>query len=338
MSKNTKIEWAHHTFNPWTGCTKVGPGCEHCYAEGWAKRSGIVRWGPGAERRRTSKANWRQPIKWNAEAERLGVRYRVFCASLADVFDNAVPASWRADLFQLIERTPNLDWLLVTKRVGNVRDMAPVSWIGGPIQHGPDPSNIHGEWPPNVWLGITVVNQSESDRDIPKLLALPAQVRFLSMEPLLGPVDLRFHIFSEPTGNFRTHAGKRQMELRKPDDGGLHWVIVGGESGPHARPMHPGWVQSLRDQCLSSGVAFLFKQWGEWVPRSDCYHRFEDGTSCADRDPGLVKWPCIRLTEAGHNGHNLAHAGEGNEAYMQRVGKKTAGRMLDGRLWDEVPE
>ena len=123
MAENTKIEWADHTFNPWTGCTKVGPGCDHCYAEGWAKRSGQVQWGHGAARRRTSEANWKQPMRWNAEAERIGVRYRVFCASLADVFDNEVPAEWRADLFDLIAKTPNLDWLLVTKRVGNVERM-----------------------------------------------------------------------------------------------------------------------------------------------------------------------------------------------------------------------
>ena len=246
MAENSKIEWCHHTFNPWTGCTKIGPGCDHCYAEGWAKRSGIVQWGPGAKRRRTSEANWRQPVKWNTEAERLGVRYRVFCASLADVFDNAVPVEWRRDLFDLIERTPHLDWLLVTKRIGNVRQMIPDRWSVC--------------MPPNLWLGITVVNQAEADRDIPKLLGLKVSVRFLSMEPLLGPVDLRFHVFSEPTGNFRTHAGKRQMELRKPVDGGLHWVIVGGESGPGARPMHPQWARDLRDQCVAAGVPFFMKQ------------------------------------------------------------------------------
>lgn len=356
MAENTKIEWAHHTFNPWYGCQRVGPGCDHCYAEGWAKRSGLVQWGAGADRRRSSEAIWRKPLHWNRQAEiqhnawqafkeahpgltdaqliEAGFskpeRPRVFCASLADVFDNAVPASWRADLFQLIERTPYLDWLLVTKRIGNVRDMAPVSWIGGPIQHGPDPSNIHGGWPPNVWLGITVVNQSEADRDIPKLLALPARVRFLSMEPLLGPVDLRFHIFSEPTGNFRTHAGKRQMELRKPADGGLHWVIVGGESGPNARPMHPGWVQSLRDQCLSSGIAFLFKQWGEWRAPLDG-EEYDTTMGRAQRVPAFIVAPsgtvhCFENEQTSQGG-----------CAMLRVGKKKAGRELDGLLHDGYP-
>ena len=120
MGDNTKIEWAHHTFNPWVGCTKVSPACDNCYAEGWAKRSGMVQWGPHAERRRTSEGNWRQPLKWNAEAERLGVRYRVFCSSLADVFDNAVPVQWRIELMKLICETRHLDWLLLTKRPQNV--------------------------------------------------------------------------------------------------------------------------------------------------------------------------------------------------------------------------
>lgn len=128
MAENSKIEWTHHTFNPWVGCTKVSPACDHCYAEGWAKRSGMVQWGPHAERRRTSESNWRQPIKWNAEAERLGVRYRVFCSSLADVFDNAVPVQWRIGLMKLICETPHLDWLLLTKRIGNASAMLETSF------------------------------------------------------------------------------------------------------------------------------------------------------------------------------------------------------------------
>lgn len=322
MGDNTKIEWAHHTFNPWYGCQKVGPGCDHCYAEGWAKRSGLVQWGPGTERRRSSEANWRKPIKWNRQAEiqhnawqafkeaHPGLtdaqlvdagfakpeRPRVFCASLADVFDNAVPDAWRIDLFSLIAKTPYLDWLLVTKRVGNVMRMC--SGDGLMFDMIAD----------RVWLGVTICNQEEADRDIPKLLAIPAMVRFLSMEPLLGPVDLRFHIFSEPTGNFRTHAGKRQMELRKPADGGLHWVIVGGESGPKARPMHPDWVRSLRDQCAGAEVPILFKQWGEWLPAG------QDGNP--DHDPFEINASASPI----------------------RVGKKAAGRHLDGKLHDGYPE
>lgn len=181
MSKNTKIEWADHTFNPWEGCQKVGPGCDHCYAETRnARFSGgqAANWGPGAPRRRTSASNWAQPIRWNAEAERTGQRARVFCASLADVFDNATPPEWRADLFRLIKATPNLDWLLLTKRVGNVSKM----------------TGVAGGWPANAWLGITVCNQPEADRDVMRALrvkaALKINVLFLSVEPLLDALQL----------------------------------------------------------------------------------------------------------------------------------------------------
>lgn len=294
MAENTKIEWADHTFNPWTGCTKVGPGCDHCYAEGWAKRSGQVQWGPGTARRRTSAANWKKPLAWNAEAERLGVRYRVFCASLADVFDNEVPAEWRADLFWLIHSTPSLDWLLVTKRIGNAAGMMRAAMLEI------DPS---GEWPapwPNVWLGITVVNQSEADRDIPKLLSTPAAVRFLSMEPLLGPVDIARWLDD----------GSNEMALAST----LSWVIVGGESGPGARPMHPQWARDIRDQCEAAGVPFLFKQWGEWAPN-------EHFTHLPRRDEAIHEW----------------FDGDAVIDHSWRYGKKAAGRLLDGQEHNGYP-
>lgn len=361
MSTQTKIEWCDSTFNPWIGCTKISPACDNCYAEAdFDLRRHRVKWGAGQERSRTSSANWKLPIRWNAqhwsECQKCGwrghygasdapccgrcgtptvkSRRRVFCASLADVFDNEVPTSWRAELFQLIADTPDLDWLLLTKRVGNAEVM-----IMDTLRSMFNQSNIEPPtWPfQNVWLGATVCNQTEADRDIPKLLAVPAAKRFLSMEPLLGPVDLRFHIFSEPTGNFRSRAGKRQMELHKPKDGGLHWVIVGGESGPHARPMHPKWVRRIRDQCADAGVPFFMKQWGEWIPRSSCYHKFTDGMSCVDIDPGATKWPCFRLNENGGNGNLLDDEDGGDSVYMQRVGKAIAGRHIDGRTWEQFP-
>lgn len=241
MAENTKIEWANHTFNPWFGCQKVGPGCDHCYAEGWAKRSGLVQWGPGADRRRSSEANWRKPIKWNRQSEiqhnawqafkeaHPGLtdaqlvdagfskpeRPRVFCASLADVFDNAVPDAWRMDLFSLIAKTPYLDWLLVTKRVGNVMRMC--SGDGLMFDMIAD----------RVWLGVTICNQEEADRDIPKLMRIPAKVRWLSMEPLLGSVDL-----SQWLDIIQYEDGAAWM---RRNIGHLHdmldWVVVGGESG-----------------------------------------------------------------------------------------------------------
>lgn len=288
MNANTKIEWADHTFNPWTGCTKVSPACDHCYAEGWAKRSGFVQWGAGAERRRTSESNWNQPLKWNAEAESLGIRYRVFCASLADVFDNEVPRQWRQDLFDLILATPHLDWLLLTKRIGNAaRMLQDISEQRGALM---DASDRYKPLP-NVWIGATICNQEEADRDIPKLLEVPAAVCFLSMEPLLGPVDLT-NLMAD-------------------------WVIVGGESGHGARPMHPDWVRSLRDQCAAAGVPFLFEQWGEWAPDRDIA---DDGSPFHDV---FRRNAACEICEKGER--------------VFRVGKQRAGRLLDGVQHDGFP-
>lgn len=286
MADTTEISWTDSTWNPWTGCTKVSPGCDGCYAESWSKRAGakVGKWGPGAQRVRTTPANWRKPLIWNAEpfaqcpgcgwrdesreatGDRLvlcprclepavDARRRVFCASLADVFDHEVPRLWRTDLFRLLRSTPNLDWLLLTKRIGNAGRM-----ISDALT---DLGESHLEWPwPNVWLGATIVNQEEADRDIPKLLATPARVRFLSMEPLLGPVDLTDLV--QRSGGGEHHFSALDCDVDPADDdwGGatVDWVIAGGESGPHARPMHPDWVRSLRDQCATAGVPFHLKQ------------------------------------------------------------------------------
>jgi protein gp37 len=321
MAENSKIEWTDHTFNPWTGCTKVSPGCDHCYAEGWAKRSGTVQWGD-SPRRRTTDANWRLPLKWNAQAEREGRRFRVFCASLADVFDNQVPPEWRVDLFRLIEATPQLDWLLLTKRIGNARSMSQVAMGAIGCMHKPLPSN--------VWLGATVVNQEEADRDIPKLLATPARVRFLSMEPLLGPVDLITRYIRLPMGGGPLF-GERPLVKK------LHWVIVGGESGPGARPMHPDWARSLRDQCAAASVPFLFKQWGEWLPWS----QFSD--SDVDDPPEQTRFRTLEHVDGewrdvGRPGYLDSLDGViDDQQCIGRVGKKVAGRLLDGVTHDGFP-
>ena len=362
MAENTKIEWCDSTFNPWVGCTKVGPGCDHCYAEGWAKRSGSVQWGPGAERRRTTASNWRKPLQWNeqsfVECEACGwrgekreahwggsqcpscrgqeslkpARRRVFCASLADVFDNEVPVEWRADLFDLIAKTPNIDWLLVTKRIGNVGRMIPDCWSV--------------MMPPNLWLGITVVNQYEADRDVPKLLQLKASVRFLSIEPLLGPVSFRWMpAWPENKANraLNPAGGTDHLDgLRR-----LDWVIVGGESGPKARPMHPQWARDIRDQCAAAGVPFLFKQWGEWLPGENETHA-PTGRKVAHHQDG--RWGA---TETNVNARNYVawdesgciHRGSLIDAppmlrvvaWAERVGKKQAGRLLDGREHNGFP-
>lgn len=309
MVANTRIEWAHHTFNPWIGCQHVSPACDHCYAETLATARLGVAWGSDAERRRTKPSTWAQPRRWNREAGRLGVRYRVFCASLADVFDNAVDPAWRRDLFALIGECPNLDWLLLTKRIGNGVDMLP-------------PSHLKSPWP-NVWLGATIVNQAEADRDIPKLLATPAAKRFLSMEPLLGPVDLTMLHFDGIT-NINALTGSHGLTLPMRGRGAaLDWIIVGGESGPGARPMHPDWARSLRDQCGAAGVPFLFKQWGEFAPEglgTDAWHVRPNGTFFRDPLPNGIG-------RHVRNGHWRTY----------RVGKKAAGRLLDGVQHDGVP-
>lgn len=234
MGENTAIEWCDHTFNPWVGCTKVSGACDNCYAEGWAKRTGQAGLWAG-DRRRTSEANWRQPIKWNAAAKASGTRPRVFCASLADVFDNQVPAEWRSDLFDLISITPELDWLLLTKRPQNIRRMLRL-W------HGRAGADDLVERYPNVWLGTTTENQEEYNRRWECLREVPARVRFISYEPALGPLTL---MQRQPFPN---------------------WVIAGGESGPKARAPWPEWFYDLRQECAMHRIPFLFKQWGEHRP------------------------------------------------------------------------
>lgn len=250
MGTNSKIEWCDHTFNPWLGCQRVCPGCDHCYAERWGKRFGVV-WGHEAVRVRTEPRNWMKPRSWNDRAEKLGIRYRVFCASLADVFDNRVPEKWREDLWELISTTPHLDWILVTKRIGNAAKMLPSNWGRG--------------WS-HVWLLATVVNQDEAERDIPKLLRTPARVRGLSIEPMLGPINLRhldvYHADREWCQIDALTGRHSDMGRPCPDVPQLDWVIVGGESGPGFRPMDPDWVRSIRGQCKTAGIPFFFKQWG----------------------------------------------------------------------------
>lgn len=343
MSENTGIEWTDATFNPWIGCTRVSPACDHCYAAvSTPARALSIEWGPGQQRHRTSANNWKQPLRWergygffNAGHRR---RRRVFCASLADWLDNEVPIEWLVDLLDLIRRTPNLDWLLLTKRIGNWKLR-----LSAAADYAEDETSDRAEelfqwiddWancslpPTNVWFGATVVNQDEADRDIPKLLQTPARVRFLSCEPLLGPLDLsRIKI---PAAHSPPFFGHSLHEFRG-FSGCLNWIIAGGESGSGARPMHPDWIRSLRDQCQAAGVPFFFKQWGEWE-----VHSIENG-----------HFDCCMARNAAHwvfpDGHqqkpsSIREGWEGGEPYaMVRVGKKRAGRLLDGRTWDQFPE
>lgn len=248
--KNTKIEWATHTFNPWIGCTKVSPGCANCYAETLNNRMKWTEWGPSGKRFRTGIENLNEPRRWEriaakahlAWAEKAGMdgndtpepeRPRVFCASLADWLDEAVPMGWRRDLLKLIEETPHLDWLLLTKR--------PETWFARMRECSAGGSQLAANWlagafPQNVWFGVSAENQKYYDHRMTFAVTIPARIHFVSAEPLLDRIVM---------GNFL------------PD-----WVIVGGESGPGARPLAAEWVTALRDECKLFGVAFFFKQWG----------------------------------------------------------------------------
>ena len=290
MSENTKIEWCDRTWSPWEGCTKISPACDHCYASARnARFSRGANWGPGAPRRLT--ADWTKPALWNRQAAKAGKRISVF-PSICDPFDNEVSPEWRGRFYELCNSTPHLTWLLLTKRISNVMAMA---WMG--------PFTTL----PNVWIGATVVNQEEADRDIPKLLEVPARVRFLSIEPMLGAIDLRPYLIGHeeagtPFDGARTVGGCKSWT--PPVD----WVIAGGESGPGARAAHPDWFRSLRDQCAAAGVPFLFKQWGEWLGA------MQDGDP--ERDP--------------------THINASSEPI--RIGKKAAGRLLDGVEHNGFPE
>lgn len=252
MGEVTGIAWTHHTWSPWLGCARVSPGCEHCYAETLAKRFPQVHgeWGveaAGGTRVVASAQSWREVLRWNERAAKDGVRRRIF-PSMCDPFDTHPTAEMaRPWLWALIEATPHLDWLLLTKRVENVERMVPWRWLG--TRAGAGPAAIYQpRWPRNAWLGTTVEDQRRADERIPLLVNLPAPVRFLSVEPQLEHVDLQYAAFNG-ADSFGSMPG-------------IHWVICGGESVPHARPFDLAWARSLRDQCAQAGVAFFFKQMG----------------------------------------------------------------------------
>lgn len=280
--KNTKIEWADHTINFWWGCTKVSAGCANCYAEGLDKRwHGGEHWGKGAPRRPRLEAARKEALALNRKAEREGRQYRIFANSMNDWLDPEVPIQWLAEMLETIRITPNLTWMLLTKRpelwLHRMKELIKTcefsdnGWLKNWIRHTP---------PSNVWIGASVENQAAADERIPHLLKIPSKVRFLSCEPLLGAVSLPYVDFpkaweiakSVPDGrhhekcSYRTQRGGLLCDCDilygvNPLEG-IHWVIAGGESGPDARPMHPDWARSLRDQCQAAGVPFFMKQMG----------------------------------------------------------------------------
>lgn len=248
MGAVSKISWTHATFNPWWGCEKIDPECKNCYAASFAKRTGHAVWGKTTGRRFFGDEHWKEPLRWNASAHGHGERRRVFCASMADVFedrDDLIPH--RARLFALIERCDSLDWMLLTKRPENMVRLAPDSWRDG--------------WPVHVWAGTTGGCQATIDDNVGELLKVRASVFFLSAEPLLEKVNVRPYLHDANCYATRENRVPGDVCIcSKPREEHLDLVITGAESGGKARPMHEDWVRSLRDQCTEAGVAFFYKQ------------------------------------------------------------------------------
>ena len=306
---------------------QVSPACRFCYAKAWDKRYGSNSWGSKGERRMFGDKHWARPLKWNRDAERTGEQVRVFCASMADVFeDHPALVEPRARLWRLIEATPSLTWMLLTKRPENIAGMVP--W--------------GDTWPRSVWLGTSAETQKFTDQRLPVLLQHPAAVRFVSAAPLLGPVDL--------TEYLRLPCERCQGEGVVTVDGdvdycydcdqgylpGLQWVITEGESGAKARPTHPDWFATIRDDCDMAEVPFHHKQNGEhgpYVPTvPDASH--PDGRAPDwDRKPSW--WVCRESGEAVRREADVPRTGSWVAVY--KVGVKAAGRLLEGELHDEFP-
>lgn len=337
MSANSKIEWTHHTFNPWWGCEKVSPACAFCYAERDANRFAPGLWGKDAQRRFFGDKHWNEPLKWNKAAEASGERHRVFCASMADVFeDRRDLMPHRARLLKLIEATPHLDWLLLTKRPENV-----ARHVGQAItleqMRTDDALRAADAWlfqHRNVWLGVTAEDQAHFDQRWPIISQLYPSVIFISAEPLLGPIqlpeDFLLPDFPEDDPRF----------VRR-------WMIVGGESGPHARAMHPDWARRLRDDCELEDIPFFFKQWGEWMPLPEPF-RYSPRIGSGNREYNIAlnhfarKHGASVLVDDRPEGWHQSMFTQGTcifdgEVAIGRVGKKAAGRLLDGREWNDFP-
>jgi protein gp37 len=367
---DTAIEWAEKVWNPTTGCDRVSPGCDNCYALKLAKRlkgMGSAKYqrdgdpstsGPGFgltvhEDALALPLTWRQPK-------------RIFVNSMSDLFHDAVPDAFIAKVFAVMHYARQHTFQLLTKRHGRMRallssdgffqlvwDTAENMDVDGQLCKGFPPDN----WPlPNVLLGVSVEDQKWADIRIPALLDTPAAVRWLSMEPLLGPVDLHAKdartfgpqwlppiAYGVNRPNARAGDGSSLGDLYKDMYGpNIDWVVVGGESGPDARPMHPDWARSLRDQCTAAGVPFFFKQHGEWFPIGPLYDQDEEGDSEDSRwdavDIEVVdRKRVVELETTGHIVHGY-QPGDPRTWPMGRLGKKAAGRALDGRTWDEYPQ
>lgn len=363
MADTTHIEWTDATWNPITGCSIVDAGCTNCYAMQLAgtrlrnhpSRAGLTRVSGG-------RPKWTGEVRFNEQWLDQPLRWTrprmIFVCAHGDLFHEAVPDDWIDRVFAVMAMCPRHTFQVLTKRPDRARlhlqkladdgaadrlsssagdwfgddaDCFVANWINGwsrpqetPLDRNPANGTVR-RWPlPNVWLGTSISDQASADLRIPHLLATPAAVRFLSAEPLLGPVNL---LVTDSKGHDISALRGIGCDPTDPDGadeyyrtGKLDWVIVGGESGPDARPMHPDWARSLRDQCVAAGVPFFFKQWGEWLPVGDWY---EDHHSSLP----VRAWNGASWTDDGRTG------GE----WVARIGKRAAGRLLDGRTWDQMP-
>jgi protein gp37 len=306
MGKNTGIEWTDHTFNPWWGCSHAGsPACDHCYAREVARRFSSESCFDKASRRTFGERHWNEPRRWDRAAARAGVRHKVFCGSMCDVLEDVGRVfPERAKLYQLIADTPNLDWLLLTKRPENAQLHLPRHWFAE-------------RWPSNVWFGTTVENANVAPKRLRALLQVPAPIRFVSAEPLLGEIDFRpwmpgVHDETCDMGVDCTCGALDPSEA-------INWVIVGGESGVQARPTDPEWVIWILEQCRQREVPLFFKQWGRWMPAK---HGWDKDKLCGPVD--LPDWPTVGTrTEHGHK--------------FYAVGKRHAGACIGGTTYKEFP-
>lgn len=368
----TKIEWTDRTWNPVTGCTKVSPGCDRCYAENIARRFAGSKAFPNGFEVTLHEERLDQPYRWKKPG-------RVFVNSMADLFHEDVPDLFITKVFDVMEANPQHTFQVLTKRHARMRafvqqreeqkkEYADKFWDcpTEAMQYSPAAKYARaraGNPPENIWLGVSVENQKWADIRVPALLSTPAAVRFISAEPLLGPVDLRNlkarngALIDALAGDVKTPEG----EIYAACPGSIRWVIVGGESGHGARAMHPDWARSLRDQCTQMGVPFLFKQWGEWGPAewvarvcdpevgwtgtaeelaAAKAHSESTGATHAftgnwHEEDGERKY---ELYEPGHKPWSLERVGlPDGSAGMRRWGKKNAGRELDGATWDQFP-
>jgi protein gp37 len=362
MAEHTKIEWADATVNAVNGCSLASPGCTNCYAMKLAgtrmkhhpSRAGLTqpsKAGPvWTGEVRLSESQLLAPLRWKAPR-------RIFWNAHGDLFHENVPDEWIDRVFAVASLTPQHTHMILTKRSARMREYfsthissasgdgsfnrrwmvtAAARSIGATLRQCRDVKL--SEWPlPNVWLGVSVEDQTRADERIPDLLATPAAVRFISAEPLLGPVDLTYLDYDSGTTIIDALAGRHGVMVPLGGENAkLDWVICGGESGKHARPMHPDWARSLRDQCAAAGVAFHFKQWGEWGPIGPIY--------C---DDDAVEHDQVCDAAAADDGRSEIIAPNGGRWpdcqppdgswVLRRVGKKAAGRLLDGVEHNGLP-